>query len=118
MFKRQLAEEVEKEVAKARAADVLVVLLARNIPVNDSVRAKILACTEAALLERWLRHAATTATSAEDIVSEWEPLPPLNPPHGNGIGRRLSGFDRHGIGTRMRRSDRRRTHAGSLVASR
>ncbi|WP_394838706.1 hypothetical protein LVJ94_17590 [Pendulispora rubella] len=75
MFKRQLAEEVEKAVAKARADDVLLILSARNITVNDAVRAKILACTESAHLERWLRH-AVTATCAEDIVAEWEPLPP------------------------------------------
>ncbi|MFS8065432.1 MAG: Uma2 family endonuclease [Byssovorax sp.] len=51
--------------AKGRAQAILDVLDARKIGVAPQVSARIAACTELALLERWLVHAATCADAAE-----------------------------------------------------
>jgi hypothetical protein len=45
---------------------VLTVLSARGIPVPSAVREQILACTDLAQLETWLRR-AVTATTADDL---------------------------------------------------
>ncbi|WP_394826136.1 hypothetical protein [Pendulispora albinea] len=64
-FRRQIAEAEAKGGARA----VLTVLETRNVVVSDTVRAKILACTDSTVLERWLQR-ALTVTSAEDVVRE------------------------------------------------
>jgi len=46
---------------------VLTVLDARGVPVPEAVREQILACTDLARLDTWLRR-ATTATTAEDVT--------------------------------------------------
>jgi hypothetical protein len=46
---------------------VLTVLDARGVPVSPAVRGQILACTDLARLESWLRR-AVTASTAEDVV--------------------------------------------------
>ena len=68
-FKRQLAEEVAKAVASARAEAVLLVLAARDIPVSDARRTTILACTDLSMLKSWIQRAAT-ASSIDDVVRE------------------------------------------------
>ncbi len=50
--------------AEARAKDILVVLAARQIPVSDTLRERILRCTDLASLELWLRRAAIARTAA------------------------------------------------------
>ena len=73
IFKRQLAEEIEKavaeETAKAKARAVLTVLAARKLAVSDTLHTKILTCTDLTTLERWI-HRAVTVASSEDIVHE------------------------------------------------
>jgi hypothetical protein len=46
---------------------VLTVLDARGVEVPTAVREQILACTDLAQLDVWLRRAAT-ATTAEDVI--------------------------------------------------
>jgi hypothetical protein len=48
--------------ARARAQAILSVLAARKLPADEALRARILACTEVALLDRWLGLAATSAS--------------------------------------------------------
>jgi hypothetical protein len=58
--------EVEGE-AKGKAAAVLMVLEARGVAVDSETRARIVACTDAALLDRWIARAATAA-SGQDVI--------------------------------------------------
>jgi hypothetical protein len=51
-----------KGEAKGRAESLLEVLEARGLHVSDEARARILACTDAAALDAWLRKAATATT--------------------------------------------------------
>ncbi|MBI3947916.1 MAG: Rpn family recombination-promoting nuclease/putative transposase [Armatimonadetes bacterium] len=55
--------------AEARAEAVLAVLAARGIAVDREARARILACTDGAALDRWIARAAVAA-SAEEVVAE------------------------------------------------
>jgi predicted transposase/invertase (TIGR01784 family) len=50
-----------------KAEAVLTVLATRGIAVNEAIRARILACSDAAILDQWLTR-AVTARSAEDVV--------------------------------------------------
>lgn len=54
---------------KGKVAAVLAVLEARGVAVSDEVRGRILDCTEAAALDRWIVRAAT-AEAAEEIFTE------------------------------------------------
>jgi hypothetical protein len=56
---------VEKGVAQARAQAVIAVLEERGIAVSDEQRARIMACSDLAMLDRWLRKAATAARADE-----------------------------------------------------
>ena len=51
--------------AEAKADSVLTILDARGVRVTKAVREKILSCTDAALLQRWLRSAASASSAAE-----------------------------------------------------
>lgn len=53
--------------ARGEGRAVLTVLDARGVPVPDSVREQILACTDLAQLDTWLRRAITAATAADVI---------------------------------------------------
>lgn len=55
--------------ARGEARSVLAVLNTRGIDVPDAVRDQILACTDTALLDTWLRR-AVTAPTAEDVIRE------------------------------------------------
>jgi hypothetical protein len=48
---------------RASARSILQVLAARGLPVSDALRARILACTDIATLDRWLTLAATAQTA-------------------------------------------------------
>lgn len=63
---RKLAAQHE---ARGEGQAVLTVLDARGIQVPAAVRERILACTDMAQLDVWLRRAAT-ATAADDIIRE------------------------------------------------
>ncbi|MBI3945195.1 MAG: hypothetical protein HY321_04695 [Armatimonadetes bacterium] len=54
---------------EAKAEAVLAVLAARGIPVDDETRARVLACTDGAALDRWIARAAVVP-SAEEVVAE------------------------------------------------
>jgi hypothetical protein len=53
--------------ARGEGQAVLTVLDARGVPVSPAVREQVLACTDLAQLESWLRR-AVTARTAEDVV--------------------------------------------------
>jgi hypothetical protein len=59
------SEFAKKHQAKGRAQAVLEFLEARGLPVSDEARARILACTDAALLAAWVRKAVTVASVDE-----------------------------------------------------
>ncbi len=61
------AKGMVEGVAKGRAEALLTVLAAREIPVSDALRERILSCTDLATLERWLQR-ATVASSAAAVV--------------------------------------------------
>jgi hypothetical protein len=64
-----VARGVAQGVAQGSARAVLAVLSARNVPLGEAQRARILECTDVALLERWVTRAATAA-AADDVFSE------------------------------------------------
>jgi hypothetical protein len=53
--------------AQGEGQAVLTVLDTRGVPVPDAVREQILACTDLAQLDTWLRR-AVTATTADDVI--------------------------------------------------
>jgi hypothetical protein len=59
--------KVKGKVA-AKAEDVLTVLEVRGVPVSAAQRKQVLACTDEAKLDAWVR-AAVTTTSAQALVS-------------------------------------------------
>ena len=64
-----LREEGEaKGKAEGRAEALLEVLAARGLVVTDSQRERILHCTDAALLQQWLRRAVSAASSEEVLA--------------------------------------------------
>nr|WSY54297.1 hypothetical protein OG999_31975 [Streptomyces sp. NBC_00886] len=70
-FRHSLAEEVreqgrEEGVAQERAATVLKLLRLRGIPVTDSVRDRVQACSDLDLLETWVER-ALHAENAEGL---------------------------------------------------
>ena len=64
---RNFAEGEAQGEAKGEAHAVLTVLEARGIPASAEIRERILACTDLAKLESWLRR-AVTAASADEVV--------------------------------------------------
>ena len=56
-------------VARGEAKVLLKILAARKIHVDDAMRARILACTDTATLERWAEQAAN-ATSIEQVFAD------------------------------------------------
>ena len=54
--------------AKGKAEAILRVLGARRLPVADAQRARVLACTDLALLDRWLDRAVTAASADEALA--------------------------------------------------
>ncbi|MEV6032224.1 hypothetical protein AB0L65_13795 [Nonomuraea sp. NPDC052116] len=73
-FKSEFAEMLRAEgraegqaegEARGEAKSVLKILEQRNIPVSDSIRERVLACTDLALLESWLVRSLKTTTAEE-----------------------------------------------------
>ena len=54
---------------EGKAEDILVVLAARGIAVTDQERRRVLACSDLALLDRWLER-SVTAGSASDVLAD------------------------------------------------
>jgi hypothetical protein len=71
LFRKLVAEGKAKGKAEGKAEGeslaVLTVLEARGVPVPEAVREQILACTDLAQLDTWLRRAATAA-SADEVI--------------------------------------------------
>jgi predicted deacylase len=65
---RGQAKGEAKGRAEAKAEAVLAILAARGIPVDSATQARIAACTDLALLDRWIPRAATAA-SAEEVIA-------------------------------------------------
>jgi hypothetical protein len=55
--------------AKGARADLLIVIAARGITLDEEGRARIDACTDATTLDAWLARAAQAATS-EDVFGD------------------------------------------------
>ena len=62
------AEGEAKGQTQGKAEAILMVLAARGINVDSDTRARIEACTDAALLNQWVVRAATAA-SAHDVIA-------------------------------------------------
>ncbi|MER6942394.1 hypothetical protein ABT294_00090 [Nonomuraea sp. NPDC000554] len=66
-YQSEFAEQLRAEGRAEEAAhNVLVVLKARDIPVDDSARERIMTCNDIDLLTKWIRR-AITAQSAEEL---------------------------------------------------
>lgn len=65
-----VARGAAKGEVKAKAESILTVLAAREIPVSETVRQRILRCSDAALLDVWLRRAAVASTAAAVVRSK------------------------------------------------
>jgi hypothetical protein len=67
------AEGKAEGETKGKAEAILMVLAARGIAVDSETRARITACPDAALLDRWIARAATAATAQDVIAPPSEP---------------------------------------------
>jgi len=63
--------------AKGRAKDVLAVLATRGIAVSDTVRERILACTDIPTLDAWLGRAVVASTAAAVVRAKTPPRIPM-----------------------------------------
>src|SRR5947209_7779020 len=74
---RAKAEAGAKARAKAdaKAESILILLAARDIPVSDTMRQRILGCADAETLDLWLRRAAVVSTAAA-VVRKKAPVRP------------------------------------------
>jgi hypothetical protein len=75
-WERKIKEEAKAEgKAEAKAEGVLLVLDGRGLTVTAAQRKQVLACTDLALLEAWLRGAGTTASVKALLASGAAPRP-------------------------------------------
>ena len=64
------AEGEAKGKAEGKAEGILAVLAARGIPVSDTIRGRILSCTDIDTLDVWIRRAAVASTAAAVVRSK------------------------------------------------
>jgi hypothetical protein len=69
LFRKLAVQHEEVGEARGEGRAVLTVLDARGVEVSTAVREQILACTDLAQLDVWLRR-AVTATTADDVIRE------------------------------------------------
>ena len=69
LYQSDLATAQRRGEAEGKAEGVLDVLSARGLPVSEAQRARVLGCTDVAILGRWLRRAVTAAT-AEEVFAD------------------------------------------------
>ncbi len=62
------ARGVAMGAARGKAEAVLAFLAARGLAVDEAIRAQIQACTDVALLDRWIARAAVSASAAEVVA--------------------------------------------------
>jgi hypothetical protein len=60
---------VQQGLARGRAEDILRLLAARGVSVQEEARQRILACTDLALLDRWFDR-ALNATSLSAVLDD------------------------------------------------
>jgi flagellar biosynthesis/type III secretory pathway protein FliH len=60
-------EGLQEGEAKGRAADILLVLKTRGVAVPEEIEQRIAACTDPAVLSRWLERAVTVQSAAEVV---------------------------------------------------
>jgi hypothetical protein len=69
-----IAEGIERGIERGKAeglrAGIERVLGVRSIPLSEIGRARVAACTDVALLTRWLGQAATAATESDVFAGE------------------------------------------------
>jgi hypothetical protein len=65
-----IREGIREGETRGQAKSLLTLLDARGIKVNSAMRAKILACTDAATLDRWLKNALHASSVAEIIGAQ------------------------------------------------
>ena len=64
--------------AQGMAESILAFLAARGIPVSETVRARILGCTDADTLDTWIRRAAVASTAAAVVRTTPAPRAPAS----------------------------------------
>jgi hypothetical protein len=62
------AEGEARSEARGAARALLILLAARSVYASKDQRARIVACTDVALLERWVARTATAATTEEVLA--------------------------------------------------
>ena len=62
-------EGLQQGLTRGRAEDVLRILIARGVPVDEAARQRILSCTDLSLLDRWFDR-SLNATSLSDILDD------------------------------------------------
>lgn len=67
---RKWAASMRESRAKGKAEAVLQFLTARGIDVPEAIRQRVLACTDPAVLDGWIRRAALAATAAEVVSGD------------------------------------------------
>jgi len=80
IYNKGAAEGEAKGIAKGKAEGILAVLAARGIPVSDTIRDRILACTDIATLDAWIQRAAVVSTAAAVARSRTQPRPAAKRP--------------------------------------
>lgn len=70
----------KKGQAEGKAEGILAVLAAREIPVSETIRERILGCTDIDTLDVWIRRAAVASTAAAVVRSRAPKSPPAQQP--------------------------------------
>ncbi|APR77248.1 Hypothetical protein A7982_02595 [Minicystis rosea] len=73
IYKKGEAEGKAEGEAKGKAESILAVLAARGIPVSETIRQRILGCTDLATLDAWLPRAVVVATAAGVVRAKAPP---------------------------------------------
>lgn len=74
LYREIYGDGVTAGEAKGKAESILAVLTARDVPISDAVRARILGCTDGPTLDTWIRRAAVASTAAA-VVRAKAPAP-------------------------------------------
>jgi hypothetical protein len=69
-YRKGEREGKRKGILEGQAKSLLTLLNARGIKVSSTMRTKILACTDAAVLDRWLKNALHASSVAEIIGAQ------------------------------------------------
>ena len=56
---------IARAKAKGKAEALLLVLIARGLPISQDIRERVLSCEDASALERWLERAVKIEATAE-----------------------------------------------------